>query len=100
MRAAPARCLKRWSSRSSRALRRVVLALEALTIALAASIALLPLPAEFVERYYASWLYPALQSHLTSWSNTSGISLFDVLVLVLATALAIAWIRIGRSAWR
>ena len=51
-------------------------------IGAATAIALLPLPSATVERYYAGWLYPALQSTLTSWSNETGFALFDFLLIV------------------
>lgn len=67
---------------------------------MAAGLALLPLSPDVVERYYADWLYPALQAQLTSWSNTSRVSLFDALVLMTAAGLLIAWSRCVRGAWR
>jgi Protein of unknown function (DUF3810) len=69
-------------------------------IALAAGILFLPLPADPIERYYADWAYPALQSELTSWSNTSGFSLFDVLLLCVALTFAVGWLRTIGNAWR
>ena len=81
-------------------MRRAALALQILIVSMAAALVLLPLNHSIVERYYADWLYPALQSELTSWSNASRYSLFDVLVLVLALGLLIAWGRCVRAAWR
>lgn len=74
-------------------------------VALAAGAAMMPLPAAPVERYYADWMYPALQARLTAWSNTSAIALFDVLLGFAAALLAALWIRWlrqavrGRSPW-
>ena len=65
-----------------------------------ASLLLLPLNQQTIERYYADWLYPSLQAEVTSWSNTSRFSLFDVLIAVLAAAVLIGWVRCGRRAWR
>ena len=76
------------------------LALQITLVAAAAGAFVLPLPADWVERYYADWLYPNLQSELTSWSNTSGLSLFDALVGVLAVALVGGWSACLRRAWR
>jgi hypothetical protein len=73
--------------------RRAVLALQAVVIGLAAASLWLPLPADVVERYYADWIYPSLQGALTSWSNTSRISLFDPLVILLGLAVVIGWVR-------
>ena len=84
-------------------MRRVVLALQISAVAIAAALALLPLPADLVERYFANWFYPALQAELTSWSNTSAISLFDVLIgfagvgLLIGIAIALRRARRARS---
>ena len=79
---------------------RVLLALQATIILLAAAVFFLPLPPALVEQYYADGVYPSLQATLTAWSNTSRFSLFDVLVGVLAVALLSAWARWLRLAWR
>ena len=49
-----------------------------------------------MERFYARWLYPALQANLTSLSNRSSVPLFDLtLLLVILVALGswIYWLR-------
>ena len=79
---------------------RALLALQIFVVLLALSLALLPLRPATVERYYADWFYPALQTQLTSWSNTSRVSLFDVLVVILTAGLLIGWARCARGAWR
>jgi hypothetical protein len=81
-------------------LRRGLLALQAAVVLLAVGVFVLPLPPSFVERYYADGFYPSLQSTLTSWSNTSTISLFDVLVGTVVATLIVAWGRWLRRAWR
>jgi Zn-dependent protease with chaperone function len=81
-------------------LRRVLIALQAATILLAAGLFVVPLPPALVERYYADGVYPSLQGHLTAWSNTSRFSLFDVLVGTIAVVLFIAWGRWLHRAWR
>ena len=81
-------------------MRRARLALHGIVLLLAAGALWLPLPPQFVERYYADWLYPAIQSRLTSWSNTSDVALFDPLVIVLGGAALIAWTVCIRRAWR
>jgi hypothetical protein len=79
-------------------LRRVLLALQLLTIAVAAALVAAPLPPHLVEQYYADWLYPALQARLTSWSNETGVALFDFILLFLVSVLAIVfWRTILRS---
>ena len=68
-------------------------------------LAFVPLPPSMVERYYAASFYPAVQAQLTSWSNTTAFSLFDVLVITLAVGVLIAWARAvrraaaGRTVW-
>lgn len=79
---------------------RVPHALQATILLLAAGLILLPLPPDRVERYYADAFYPHLQSSLTSWSNTSGVSLFDVLVFAVAGLLIVMWIRAIRASRR
>jgi Zn-dependent protease with chaperone function len=81
-------------------LRRVLIALQAATVFLAAGLFVLPLPPALVEHHYAVGFYPGLQTNLTSWSNTSRVSLFDVLAGTMATAMLIAWGRWLRQAWR
>ncbi|HUE87765.1 MAG TPA: DUF3810 family protein [Vicinamibacterales bacterium] len=81
-------------------MRRASFALQASVILLAAGVFLLPAPPALVERYYAQRFYPSLQSNLTSWSNTSAIALFDVLVTTIAVTLLIVWGRWLRRAWR
>jgi len=76
-------------------LRRALLASKLLTIAVAGVVAIAPLPAQSVERYYADWLYPALQSRLTSWSNDTGIALFDFILLFLVAILVVLVWRTG-----
>lgn len=66
----------------------------------AAGLLLLPPRHDLVERYYADWFYPVLQAELTTWSNASAVSLFDVLVTMLSAAVIIAWARCLRAAWR
>lgn len=66
----------------------------------AAIVALFPPGAPAVERWYADWLYPMMQSGVTSLSNRSPIALFDItFVAWVTTALAIwTWsIRLARK---
>lgn len=66
----------------------------------AAALAVLPLPADWVESVYSNGAYPRLQSVLTSWSNTSTVAWFDVLLAVVATAwVALAWRDLRRTHW-
>jgi hypothetical protein len=70
-------------------LRRVLLALQLLTIAVAAALVAAPLSPRLVEQFYADWFYPALQARLTSWSNETGVALFDFILLFLIGVVAI-----------
>ncbi|HXG89847.1 MAG TPA: DUF3810 family protein [Vicinamibacterales bacterium] len=81
-------------------MRRARFALQSILILLAAAALMAPLPASLVERYYADWAYPATQSVLTSWSNQSAFSLFDVLLGSATLVGVAAWIRWVRRAWR
>jgi len=63
------------------------------TLVLAAvAVALAPPGAGSVERWYARWLYPILQSNLTALSNRSPIALFDVAIAAFALILIGIWI--------
>ena len=68
-------------------------ALQVAVVALAVAAAAVPIPAALVERYYARGWYPALQAHLTAWSNETAYSLFDALIVVVSLALVVAWVR-------
>lgn len=73
-------------------MRRVLLALQLLLVAAAAALAFVPLPPNFVERYYSDAFYPALQSRLTSWSNDTSVSLFDfILAFLMLTVAVLLW---------
>ncbi|MEO7135242.1 MAG: DUF3810 family protein [Vicinamibacterales bacterium] len=54
--------------------------------------ALAPPGAASVERWYAKWLYPMLQSNLTAVSNRSPIAVFDVAVVSFALMTIGIWI--------
>lgn len=75
-------------------MRRALLALQLLSVGLAAGLLFAPLPPSSVERYYADWMYPALQARLTSWSNETGVALFDFILLFLILALVV---QLGRA---
>jgi hypothetical protein len=80
--------------------RRILVLLQAAIVGLAAALLLLPANRDWIERYYADWLYPSLQAEVTSSSNASGYALFDVLVGVAVLALITAWGSSLRRAWR
>lgn len=67
-------------------------------LSVAAVVAFFPPGAGSVERYYADWLYPLIQSSVTSLSNRSPIALFDVAVAGFLVALLTIWIRSIRLA--
>jgi hypothetical protein len=69
----------------------IVLQLTAVTLAVTAAV--VPLPAGPVERWYASWAYPALQAHLTTWSNASPLALVDALLVFSAVGVLVLWSR-------
>jgi len=63
-----------------------------MTIAIAATVALLPPAAPVVERFYARWIYPALQANLTALSNRSTLAVFDITLVLVVTMLVGGWI--------
>jgi len=66
----------------------------------AAIVALFPPGAGSVERYYADWIYPIIQSNITSLSNRSPIALFDVAFVIWVASLLAIWtwsIRLARK---
>jgi hypothetical protein len=61
-------------------------------VAVATLVAMFPPGPGTVERYYAKWLYPLLQGHLTALSNRSPIALFDLAVVALSLTAIGIWI--------
>lgn len=74
------------------------LQLTILTIAAAAALA--PLPADLVERHFADGVYPPMQAVLTSWSNQTGVALFDFVVVTLVIVGVVLLIRSVKAARR
>ena len=66
----------------------------------ACAVAVLPLPAPFVERWYSGGLYPPLQRTLTTVSNLVPFALLDVLLLLPIVWIAVAVRAVRRSAHR
>lgn len=84
-------------------------AVQATLLFIAALVAFFPPGAPAVERYYSDWLYPGIQSSLTSLSNRIPIALFDIAIIVLSLTLIGIWTwsikqarkkQILRSLWR
>lgn len=67
-------------------------------VVIALGIALVPPGEAFVERWYADWLYPAIQETLTPLSNRSPIALFDVAVVCFILVALRIWIQSFRLA--
>ena len=61
-------------------------------LVVAVALALIPLPAGWVERFYSRGAYPWLQSWLTAITNRVRFSVGDVLLVALVLALPIWWI--------
>jgi Zn-dependent protease with chaperone function len=79
-------------------LRRVLIALQILALIAAVALAVAPVSPSTVERYYADWFYPALQTRLTSWSNETSVALFDFALLVQIIAVVALLSRsVGRA---
>lgn len=60
-------------------------------VAAAAAVAIVPPSAGTVERYYARWLYPILQSNLTAVSNRASLVLFDLSIIVAVLLFIGGW---------
>ena len=69
-------------------------------VATAAIAAVAPWPPQLVERYFARGFYPRLQGTLTSWSNQTGVALFDFVVLTIVVVAVIAVAHAVRGAVR
>lgn len=75
-------------------------------IVTAITVALAPPGAATVERYYARWLYPDLQSATTALSNRAPFALFDAAIVVFILAAAGIWVwsirgaRNKKARWR
>jgi len=69
----------------------MVRVLKFVTILVAAALALAPLPRSVVERIYARGVYPALQPRITTLSNMTWLSFFDLVVVVAAAAVLGMW---------
>jgi len=82
---------------------RTIPALQVGLVVAAVLAAVAPMPAGVVERVYARGVYPPLQRGLTTWSNLTGLAIFDPLVIVVGGGLV--WLvirrlrRAGRRGW-
>jgi hypothetical protein len=68
-------------------------------VALAIAAALVPLPADLVERWYSRGLFPRLQQPLTLISNLVPFALFDALWIGAVAATAVLVFRSRRFGW-
>jgi hypothetical protein len=73
--------------------------LESIVLAIALAAMFVPLTPELVERYYAR-AYQHIQAAVTSWSNRTALSLFDMLLLATVGGLGMFWARRLRRVWR
>jgi hypothetical protein len=62
-------------------------------IAVAAAIAVTPLPRADVERVFSRGIYPRIQPPLTSLTNATPVAWFDVMALVVVGSIGVVWIR-------
>jgi Protein of unknown function (DUF3810) len=68
-----------------------------LVVAVAAAVALVPIPAAWVEQHFARAWFPAAQHTLTALSNTVPFALIDVLILAAAGAVLVALVSVTRA---
>lgn len=73
--------------------------LNAALVAAAVTLALVPIPAGLVERYYSTTVYPAVQRLVTPLSNLLPFALFDVAIGVAVVWLVIVFVR-DMTRWR
>src|SRR5687768_13674383 len=66
-------------------------------IAVAVIVAIVPLPAAAVERYYSLGLYPVIQRLLTPASNLVSVALLDLAAIAVVVFLVF---RLVRAGWR
>ena len=64
----------------------------------AATIAVFPPPPPYIERFYSSGAYPAIQSALTTVSNLVPFALFDAVIIIGSLLLMATWIGGVRAA--
>ena len=79
-------------------LSRAAVVARTLIVAIALTLAILPLDPPTIERWYSTGLYPPVQRALTSASNVVPIALLDVLCAGAAVALFRTWRRALRKA--
>ena len=82
-----------------------VFGLRSLVLIAALLAAIVPTPAEWVERAYSGGFYPFLQRHLTPLTSRLPFALFDLLVAAVVSSLAVWWaVRLIRASsgrrWR
>lgn len=69
-------------------------------IGAAVAAAVIPVPPDWVESAYSNGVYPVMQSALTSWSNTTTLSCFDLfLAAIVIVWLSLAWRDLTRRRW-
>jgi hypothetical protein len=74
---------------------------RAAVVLLALAVAVLPLPASWVERWYSRAFYPRLQRLVTPVTDLSPVALFDIAIVALCVALVWAAVRWRRQlGWR
>lgn len=75
--------------------------MSAAIVALAAIVAMVPIPRGPVERWYSDSIFPGLQRVLTPVSNAVPVALFDILLLAAAAALPVfVYRRVRDEGWR
>lgn len=73
---------------------------EVCVVVVAAILALVPLSAASIEKWYSTSVYPRFERALTPLSNTVPFAMFDVLFVAIVLAAVVSLVRAGRDAWR
>ena len=70
-------------------------------VVIAAAAALVPVPADVIERLYSRGVYPPIQQALTLATNSVSIALLDIAIAVLLLTLVwVTIVRVRRAGWR
>jgi len=70
-------------------------------VVIAAAAALVPVPADLVERLYSRGVYPPIQQALTLATNSVSIAFLDIAIAVLLLTLVwVTIVRVRRAGWR
>src|SRR3954451_22927066 len=74
--------------------------IELMTILAAIAMAVVPFPSQWIETWYSTRTYPAMQRALTPLSNRLPFAILDPLLVVVTLAAVATLIHMVREGWR